>query len=67
MSGGSVVAGVNGNLGDTTTIKNSCVLDGASHVCWLYKGTTPGNEPSKTASAPDGKVCATSSVKTSGC
>ncbi|KAL1591746.1 hypothetical protein SLS60_011745 [Paraconiothyrium brasiliense] len=32
MSGGSVVAGVNGNLGDTTSIKNSCVLDGASHL-----------------------------------
>ncbi|KAF2690299.1 polysaccharide lyase family 3 protein [Lentithecium fluviatile CBS 122367] len=64
VDGASVVAGVNGNLGDTTTIKNSCLLDSA--VCWLYKGVTSG-EPSKTASAPDGKVCATSAIKTSGC
>ncbi|KAJ4295295.1 hypothetical protein N0V90_007306 [Kalmusia sp. IMI 367209] len=66
VSGASVVAGVNGNLGDTTTIKNSCLLDGTSKICWLYKGVTSG-EPSKTASAPDGKVCATSTIKTSGC
>jgi hypothetical protein len=64
VKGASVVAGVNGNLGDTTSIKNSCLLD--SKICWLYKGVTSG-EPSKTASAPDGKVCATSSVSTSGC
>lgn len=49
---------------DTTTIKNSCLID--SKICWLYKGVTDG-EPSKTASAPDGKACATSAVKTSGC
>lgn len=66
VKGGSVVAGINGNLGDTTTIKNSCVPDGASHICWLYKGVTSG-EPSKTASVADGKTCATSGVKTSGC
>ncbi|KAF2248019.1 polysaccharide lyase family 3 protein [Trematosphaeria pertusa] len=62
--GADVVAGINGNLGDTTTIKNSCLLDSAA--CWLYKGVTSG-EPSKTASVPDGQVCATSAVKTSGC
>jgi hypothetical protein len=50
---------------DTTTISNSCLLD--SKICWLYKGNDSGDEPSKTASAPDGKVCATASVQTSGC
>ncbi|KAF2793884.1 polysaccharide lyase family 3 protein [Melanomma pulvis-pyrius CBS 109.77] len=43
VNGASVVAGVNGNFGES------------------------GSEPSKTASAPDGKVCATSAVQTSGC
>ena len=32
-----------------------------------YEVNDDGDEPTKTASAPDGKVCATSSVKTSGC
>ena len=52
---------------DTTTIKNSCVPDGASHICWLYKGVASGSEPSKTASVADGTTCATSNVKVSGC
>ncbi|KAH7350499.1 pectate lyase-domain-containing protein [Pyrenochaeta sp. MPI-SDFR-AT-0127] len=61
---GKLVAGVNGNLGDTTSIKNACLLD--TKICDLYKGVTSG-EPTKTASGPDGKVCATSGIKTSGC
>ncbi|OCL00369.1 polysaccharide lyase family 3 protein [Cenococcum geophilum 1.58] len=61
----SVAVGVNGNEGDTTTISNSCILGSA--ICWLYEGNDDGDEPTKTASAPDGKVCATSSVKASGC
>ncbi|KAF2002001.1 polysaccharide lyase family 3 protein [Amniculicola lignicola CBS 123094] len=61
----SVLAGVNGNLGDTTVIKNSCLID--TKICWLYAGNDDGDEPTKTASAPDGVVCATSAVKTSGC
>ncbi|KAL6712146.1 hypothetical protein ACN47E_000023 [Coniothyrium glycines] len=61
---GKLVAGVNGNLGDTTSIKNACLLD--TKICDLYKGVTSG-EPTKTASGPDGKVCATSAIKTSGC
>jgi hypothetical protein len=60
----SIVAGVNGNLGDTTVIRNSCLLD--SKICDLFKGVTDG-EPTKTASGPDGKTCATSGVRTSGC
>ncbi|KAF2493228.1 pectate lyase [Lophium mytilinum] len=65
VDGADVVAGVNGNEGDTTTISNSCILD--SSICWLYKGVDDESEPTKTASGPDGTVCATSSIKTSGC
>ncbi|KAF2754901.1 pectate lyase [Pseudovirgaria hyperparasitica] len=65
VSGADVIAGINGNEGDTTSISNSCVLSSA--LCWLYKGNDSGAEPSKTASAPDGKTCQTSAVKTSGC
>lgn len=50
---------------DSTSISSSCLLD--TPACWLYKGNDSGAEPSKTASAPDGKVCATSAVKSSGC
>jgi hypothetical protein len=50
---------------DTTTISNSCILDSA--ICWLYEGNDDGDEPTKAASAPDGKVCVTGSIKTSGC
>ncbi|KAF2116341.1 pectate lyase [Lophiotrema nucula] len=61
----SVAVGINGNEGDTTTISNSCLLN--SKICWLYEGNDDGDEPTKTASAPDGKTCATSAVQTSGC
>jgi hypothetical protein len=61
----SVVAGVNANYGDTTSIKNSCVLKGAS--CWLFKGNSSGKEPTKIGSGPSGTVCAVSALKTSGC
>ncbi|KAJ4403686.1 hypothetical protein N0V91_006386 [Didymella pomorum] len=61
---GKLVAGVNGNEGDSTTIKDSCLID--TKFCDLYKGVTSG-EPTKTLSGPDGKTCATSGIKTSGC
>ncbi|KAH9859521.1 hypothetical protein IAQ61_011302 [Plenodomus lingam] len=64
IKSGKLVAGVNGNYGDTTNINNSCLLD--TKICELFKGVTSG-EPTKTASAPDGKTCATSGIKTSGC
>jgi pectate lyase len=64
VENGKVVAGVNGNLGDKTTISNSCLEDGTA-ACWLYKGNSNGDEPSKTASGPSGTVCATASIKTS--
>lgn len=61
---GKLVAGVNGNEGDSTTIKDSCLID--TKFCDLYKGVTSG-EPTKTLSGPDGKTCATSGIRTSGC
>ncbi|KAF2455939.1 pectate lyase [Lineolata rhizophorae] len=65
VEGAGTVAGVNGNLGDTTVIENSCILD--SRVCDLFEGNDDGSEPTKTATAPDGVVCETSNVSTSGC
>ncbi|OIW26334.1 pectate lyase [Coniochaeta ligniaria NRRL 30616] len=65
VDGAKVVAGVNGNYGDSTTISDSCVKD--SSLCWEYKGVSDGSEPSKTGSGPTGTVCATASVKTTGC
>ncbi|KAL2132008.1 hypothetical protein VTI74DRAFT_4314 [Chaetomium olivicolor] len=61
----SVLAGVNANYGDTTVIKDSCVLKGG--ICWLYKGNSSGKEPTKIGSGPSGTVCAAQAVKTSGC
>lgn len=61
----SVVAGINTNLGDTTSISNSCVLSGGT--CWLYNGNNQGKEPTKIGSGPDGKSCDVSNVRTSGC
>jgi hypothetical protein len=65
VSKAKVVAGVNGNYGDSTTISNSCVKD--SSLCWEFKGVNDGSEPKKTGSGPTGTVCATASVKTAGC
>lgn len=65
VSSGKVVAGVNVNYGDSTTISNSCVVGGA--LCWLYQGNSNGAEPSKVGSGPSGTACATSAIKTSGC
>ncbi|KAG8162037.1 hypothetical protein KVR01_007802 [Diaporthe batatas] len=65
VSSGKVVAGVNVNYGDATTISNSCVNGGA--LCWLYQGNSNGNEPTKVGSAPSGTACATSAVKTASC
>ena len=65
VSSGKVVAGVNVNYGDGTTISNSCVVGGA--LCWLYDGNDSGAEPTKVGSGPSGTACATSAIKTSGC
>ncbi|KAK0648401.1 pectate lyase [Cercophora newfieldiana] len=61
-----VVAGVNGNLGDRTAVRNSCLLGGAGD-CWRYDGNNSGNEPVKVGSGPDGVVCVTEGIRTSGC
>ncbi|KAI1849644.1 hypothetical protein JX265_007980 [Neoarthrinium moseri] len=63
VSGADVVAGVNGNYGDTTYIHDSCVKD--SSLCWAFKGNANGDEPTKTASGPTGTACTTASIKTS--
>jgi hypothetical protein len=60
-----VVAGVNGNFGDTTVVRDSCVLKGG--VCWRYEGNAEGKEPMKVGSGEDGVVCVVEGVKTSGC
>lgn len=65
VSSGKVVAGVNVNYGDATTISGSCVVGGA--LCWLYEGNNNGKEPTKVGSGPSGTACATSAIKTSGC
>ncbi|KAK9418309.1 putative Pectate lyase [Seiridium unicorne] len=63
VSDASVVAGVNGNYGDTTYIHDSCVDD--SSICWEYEGNDDGDEPTKTASGATGTACTTASIKTS--
>ncbi|KAK0665936.1 pectate lyase [Cercophora samala] len=60
-----VVAGVNANFGDTTSVRNSCLLKGAA--CWIYQGNNNGKEPTKIGSGPSGTACATAAIKTSGC
>jgi pectate lyase len=59
----SVVAGVNGNYGDSVYVHDSCVTDGA--LCWLYQGNDDGDEPTKTASGPSGTACTTTSIRSS--
>ncbi|KAL1836368.1 hypothetical protein VTJ49DRAFT_5246 [Mycothermus thermophilus] len=61
----SVVAGVNANYGDTTVIRNSCLLKGAS--CFIFEGNNSGKEPTKIGSGPSGTACAVQAVRTSGC
>ncbi|KAH6844723.1 pectate lyase [Chaetomium sp. MPI-CAGE-AT-0009] len=61
----SVVAGININYGDTTSITDSCILEGAE--CWLYEGNDSGDEPTKVGSGPDGTSCVVSGVQTAGC
>ncbi|CZT00513.1 related to pectate lyase [Rhynchosporium graminicola] len=53
---GEILAGVNGNFGDTAIIKNSRVHN-VSSICTNFKGVTKGTEPSIVSSGADGKVC----------
>ena len=65
VSNGGVVAGINTNYGDKTTITNSCILD--TDVCYKYTGNDDGDEPPKTGSGSDGTYCIASGITTSGC
>jgi hypothetical protein len=64
-SGGSVLAGINPNFGDTATITATCAKD-VDTICQEYKGTTPGNEPTKGSSGPSSAcIYKTSDITTS--
>ncbi|KAK4161591.1 pectate lyase [Cladorrhinum sp. PSN259] len=63
--GVKLLAGVNANYGDTTQIKNSCVLNG--QICNIFTGNNSGKEPTKIGTAPSGTVCVAEAVKTAGC
>ncbi|KAG4440154.1 hypothetical protein IFR05_004363 [Cadophora sp. M221] len=53
---GDILAGVNGNFGDTATITNS-KLSGVKSVCTNFKGVAKGSEPTKVSEGADGKTC----------
>ncbi|KAH7384796.1 putative pectate lyase H [Cadophora sp. MPI-SDFR-AT-0126] len=53
---GDILAGVNGNFGDTATITNS-KLSNVKSVCTNFEGVSKGNEPTKVSEGADGKVC----------
>lgn len=55
-TGGDLVAGVNGNFGDTATITNS-KLSSVKEVCTNFKGVASGSEPTEVSSGADGSVC----------
>ncbi|TEA14212.1 putative pectate lyase D [Colletotrichum sidae] len=63
LDGGKVLAGVNGNNGDTAEIKNSCVV--GAEVCENFEGNSSGKEPSLVGKGPDGKSCVATGVKSS--
>ncbi|KAH8587588.1 pectate lyase [Bisporella sp. PMI_857] len=47
--GGSVLAGVNSNYGDTATISGTCA-DDVDNICTWYQGNNSGAEPTKLGS-----------------
>jgi hypothetical protein len=67
VDGAKVVAGVNGNLGDRTALRDSCVLGSKGNVCWRYDGNSNGQEPVKVGSGADGVVCVVEGVRVEGC
>ncbi|KAM5351182.1 hypothetical protein ACJ41O_003905 [Fusarium nematophilum] len=66
VEGAKAVVGVNGNLGDTAVIEDSCLVD-AGEACQLFEGNDSGAEPTKTAGEPDGVACSTSGVTLDSC
>ncbi|KAL9095422.1 MAG: hypothetical protein Q9165_002293 [Trypethelium subeluteriae] len=59
-SGGSEIAGVNSNYGDTATISNTCAAD-VDDICVEYEGNDTGAEPTEIGSGPSDS-CKYSSV-----
>ncbi|KAH7313128.1 putative pectate lyase H [Rhexocercosporidium sp. MPI-PUGE-AT-0058] len=53
---GDILAGVNGNFGDTAKITNS-KLSGVKSVCTNFKGVPKGSEPTEVSEGADGKTC----------
>ncbi|PVH82615.1 polysaccharide lyase family 3 protein [Cadophora sp. DSE1049] len=53
---GDILAGVNGNFGDTATITNS-KLSNVKSVCTNFEGVAKGNEPTEVSEGADGKTC----------
>lgn len=43
---GKLLVGINSNFGDTATITGTCATS-VKDICEEFKGTTPGNEPTK--------------------
>jgi len=55
-SDGDILAGVNGNFGDTATITNS-KLTNVKSVCTNFEGVAKGNEPTEVSEGADGTTC----------
>lgn len=55
-SGGSVLAGINYNYGDSATFSDVTVSD-VDNICVTYKGNDSGDEPTKYSTGADGTYC----------
>jgi len=53
---GKLLAGVNGNFGDTATIDSATCATSVKEICEEFEGTTPGNEPKSVGTGPS-KAC----------
>ncbi|MFD1830429.1 pectate lyase [Streptomyces desertarenae] len=57
---GKSLVGVNGNYGDTATLRNVTVVGDPGKkikLCERYRGNSSGKEPSRTGTGPDGRHC----------
>jgi hypothetical protein len=56
---GGALVGVNSNFGDTATLRNIFMIDGARAIqtCERYTGNTSGDEPVRNGVGPDGQTC----------
>lgn len=61
-SNGKVLAGINGNYGDTATISSTCA-NSVKEICAEYQGNAKGDEPKGNSSGPS-NYCKYSSVPT---